>query len=143
MKKHLFTDFLIDELVYKICKTYWEAKIEDLLEKHNISDLEPYLNTKFKNGQDFFDGDPIINYYSEELNRAFRIIQEEADSENEAITAWTNITEVNEKQIEELITETIVPLLDMARSLSLGTCPLKRFPSKSCHTLGASGIIIS
>ncbi|MBN1463998.1 MAG: hypothetical protein JW922_10045 [Paludibacteraceae bacterium] len=103
MKKHLFTDFLTNKLVYQICKNYWEIKIEDLLFKHGITAFSPYLNTKFANGQDFNDGNPIVNLYDSKQNRAFRIIQEEPESENESITAWTNKTEINDIEIEELV----------------------------------------
>ncbi len=103
MGKHLFADFMTNKLVYQVCKNYWEIKIEDLLQKHNLSNCKPYLNTKFANGQDFYDGNPIVNFYAEEINRAFRIIQEEPESENEVITAWINKTEINNKQIEELV----------------------------------------
>ncbi len=103
MKKHLFAEFMTNKLVYGICKDYWEIKIEYLLQKHNVSDFRPYLNTKFVNGQDFYDGNPMVNFYVEESNRAFRIIQEEPEAENEIITAWTNKTELNNKQIDELV----------------------------------------
>lgn len=103
MKKHLFADFLTNKLVYHICRNYWEIKIEDLLNKNKITNIKPYLNTKFVDGQDSYDGNPIINLYSVESNRAFRIIQEEPESENESITAWINKTEIADKKIEELV----------------------------------------
>lgn len=103
MEKHLFADFLTNKLVYQICKDYWKIKIADLLLKHGITSLSPYLNTKFANGQDFNDGNPIVNLYDNKQNRAFRIIQEEPESEKETITAWTNKIEINDKKIEELV----------------------------------------
>ncbi len=103
MGKHLFADFLTNKQVYQICKNYWEIKIEDLLFKHGITNLSPYLNTKFANGQDFNDGNPIVNLCDNRQNRAFRIIQEEPESEKETITAWTNKTEIEDKEIEELV----------------------------------------
>ena len=79
--KYLFPNFLINKFEYQICKNYWEVKIEYLLQKYNISDMEQYLNTKFANGKEQFNGNPIVNYYVKSKNKALRIILEEPETE--------------------------------------------------------------
>jgi len=104
MQKYLFHNFIEDKLVYTICQLYWATKMEYFFETNKIIELKPYLSTKFANGTDFANGNPMVDYFSQKLNKAFRIIQEEPDDKNTDITAWIDNSEIEENQIiEELV----------------------------------------
>jgi hypothetical protein len=104
MQKYLFHNFLNDKLVYQICQLYWQTKMEYFFEINRIEDPKPYLTTKFINGTDFANGNPMVNYFCLKLNKAIRIIQEEPNDKNTDIAAWIDDFEMNENQIiEELV----------------------------------------
>lgn len=100
---YLFPNFLKDNLEYKICKDYWNAKIEYLFNKNGISVFTPYLNTTFANGQEQYNGNPIVNFYIKDRNKAIRIVQEEPETAHIEISAWTKDTEINNKELTELV----------------------------------------
>lgn len=100
---YLFPNFLKDNLEYEICKGYWNAKIEYLFKKNGISVFTPYLNTTFANGQEMYNGNPMVNFYIKDRNKAIRIVQEEPETDNIEISAWTNGTEINNQEITELV----------------------------------------
>ena len=103
MKKYLFSNFLKEKLVYQSCKDYWEIKVNELLFSNKISGAKPYLNTKFVNGTDFYNGNPIINYYFSNSNKAIRIIQEEPNPKDLEIAAWTDKFETDNFEANELV----------------------------------------
>ena len=103
MKNYLFEDFLNEKLIYNECKTYWEIRLNELFTKHKLQNIAPYLNTIFGDGSDFFNGNPMVNYNSSDLNRAIRIIQEEPNSEDLEITAWIDRFETDDFQTLELV----------------------------------------
>jgi hypothetical protein len=103
MKKYLFENFLNEPLIYRACRNYWEARLEDLFEEHKIHTATPYLNTKFANGDDFFNGNPIINYYFSDIRRAIRIIQEAPQNESIEIAAWIDTFETEDFSTKELV----------------------------------------
>jgi hypothetical protein len=104
MQKYLFHNFLETNLTYFICKEYWQTKMEYFFESNKIENPKAYLTTTFANGEDFRNGNPMVNYFVPELNKAFRIIQEEPDNENADIAAWIDDFEMNENRIiEELV----------------------------------------
>jgi hypothetical protein len=65
-----------------ICKNYWEVKVEYLLKRFNFPKPVSYLTTKYANGEYFYNGNPIGNFYVEKRNKSVRIIQEEPESQN-------------------------------------------------------------
>jgi len=101
--KYLFPNFLTNEFEYKICKNYWETKIEYLLRKNKITNYKEYLNTTFVNGKEQLNGNPIVNLYVINKNKAIRIIQEEPETENVEISAWTNKFQNNDLDMTELV----------------------------------------
>ena len=103
MKKYLFSNFLKEKLVYQSCKDYWEIKLNELLFFNKISGAEPYLNTKFGDGTDFYNGNPIINYYFTNSNKAIRIIQEEPNPKDLEIAAWIDKFETDKVKANELV----------------------------------------
>ncbi len=101
--KHLFPNFLSNKLEYQICKNYWKIKVEYLLKKHNITNFVQYLNTKFVNGKEQFNGNPIVNYYVKSKNKALRIIQDKPETETVEFSAWTNKFQTDNLDATELI----------------------------------------
>jgi hypothetical protein len=103
MKKYLFEGFLKEKLIYQVCQKYWEIKLEELFAKNKIAEAKPYLNTKFGNGTDFFNGNPMINYNIEKLGRSIRIIQEEPNPDDLEIAAWIDEFETDDFKTKELV----------------------------------------
>jgi len=101
--KYLFPNFLTSKLEYEICKNYWETKIEYLLQRYNIVNLEQYINTKFANGKEQYNGNPIVNYYIKSNSKAFRIVQNEPEVKTVEISAWTNKFQIDDLDITELV----------------------------------------
>ncbi len=108
MKQHLFPNFLTNELEYQICKNYWEVKVLYLFQKYKIGLSLPYLNTKYVNGKEQNNGNPIINYYIKNKNKALRIVQNEPKNTNLEISAWTS-----QFQTEDLDTTELVIVLEL------------------------------
>jgi len=78
--------------------------MEYFFEINRMDEPKPYLTTKFANGTDFANGNPMVNYYYQKLDKAIRIIQEEPDDKNTDIAAWIDNFEMNENHIvEELV----------------------------------------
>ncbi len=104
MEKYLFHNFLENNTVYQICQKYWITKMEYFFSRNHLQEYKPYLNTRFANGVDFANGNPIVNYYVATLNKAIRIIQEEPCDDDVLITAWIDKFEIQENTfIPELV----------------------------------------
>ena len=101
--KHLFPNFLTNKLEYQICKNYWETKIEYLLQKYNMTNPVQYLNTKFANGQEQMNGNPMVNYYVKSKNKALRIVQDEPETDTVEFSAWTNKFKTDDLNTTELV----------------------------------------
>ncbi len=103
MKKYLFEGFLQEKLIYHVCQAYWGIRIEEFFNKHKISNAKPYLKTTFADGTDFFNANPIANYYVENLGRSIRIIQEEPNPNDLEISAWIDKFETETFTTKELV----------------------------------------
>jgi len=101
--KHLFPNFLTNKLEYQICKNYWETKIEYLLQKYNMTNPVQYLTTKFANGQEQLNGNPMVNYYVKSKNKALRIVQDEPETKTIEFSAWTNKFQTDDLDTTELV----------------------------------------
>ncbi len=101
--RYLFPNFLTNELEYKICKNYWEVKIEYLLHKHKIKNYKEYLQSTYANGKEQLNGNPIINLYVISKNKALRIIQEEPETDKVEVSAWTNKFQNDDLNMTELV----------------------------------------
>lgn len=95
MTHYLYKNFLTDRRVYRLNEAYYARLFKSITPTATI----PYYNTKFNNGEKFYDGNPIFSVLSD--NRVFRIIQEEPDSEEPFIHAWMGNTA--DRGVEELI----------------------------------------
>ena len=103
MKKYLFINFLKEKLIYQTCRDYWEIKANELFTRNRLLGAKPYLNTKFGDGTDFYNGNPIINYYFSSLGKAIRIIQEEPNPKDLEIAAWIDKFETDDLKANELV----------------------------------------
>ena len=97
--KHLYRNFLNDRRVYNLNRGYWRRILSKLGDNISI----PFYKEYFANGTAFYDGNPIISAYIPELKKSIRIIQEEPECEEIELGAWTEATEVDNKNIEELV----------------------------------------
>lgn len=72
----LYKDFLVKRNIYHLQMGYWKRiifhKLNDQGEKYT-----EYLNTRFNNGELFYDGNPIFNLKECNGNKAVRIVQED------------------------------------------------------------------
>jgi len=103
MKKFLFEGFLQEKLIYRVCQAYWGVRVEELFYKYKIANAKPYLKTTFADGTDFFNANPIVNYYVESLARSVRIIQEEPNPNDLEISAWIDEFETETFKTKELV----------------------------------------
>lgn len=84
----LYRNFLIDKKTYHLTKAYWARVIKKLFGDLNG---QTYFVDRFNNGKLFYDGNPIYSYYFRELNKGFRIIQEDPNEfdDEQYYTSWT------------------------------------------------------
>ncbi|MCB1178093.1 MAG: hypothetical protein KDK36_10980, partial [Leptospiraceae bacterium] len=102
MINYLFKDFLKDKNEYLKAVQYWNRLIDNLFKSYNI-ESESHLNYKYENGEDFNDGNPIIDRFVKKSNKFVRIIQEEVTSDILNIDAWVKETYYNEINVFELV----------------------------------------
>lgn len=92
---YLYKNFLEDKRVYALNENYYKR----FFKKAVSQEPKPYYNMSFRNGEKFYDGNPI---FSTKINdRLVRIIQEEPESEKPYISA--SIEEKEDQKLEELI----------------------------------------
>jgi hypothetical protein len=94
--KHLYKDFLSDKRVYNLNKGYWKRVLP------KIEGFNPYQEA-FSNGKLFYDGNPMMAFYVPSLNKCVRIIQEEIESEEVSIGAWTENTSIQDRPVQQLV----------------------------------------
>lgn len=103
MKHYLFEGFLSEKLIYEICRQYWKVKFNDWFTRNKITTAEPYLTTKFGDGTDYFNGNPMVNYNIIDIGRSIRIIQHEPNPKDFEIDAWLDKFETDEFKTKELV----------------------------------------
>lgn len=97
--RHLYRNFLNDRRVYNLNRGYWKRILSKLGDNISI----PFYNEHFSNGTPFYDGNPIISAYIPKLKKVIRIIQEEPETEGVEIGAWTEVTELDDGNVNELV----------------------------------------
>ena len=95
MIRFLYKDFLCNKRVYNLNQA-WYAK---LVEKLTHQKPAPFFNTQFKNGEKFYDGNPVFS--TKVGNRLLRIIQEQPESTQPILTAW--LDKATDKNLDELV----------------------------------------
>lgn len=93
--KFLYANFLKDKRVYSLNEGFY-AKIIKRLTKDTPSS---FFNTQFRNGEKFYDGNPMYSVLVDD--RILRIIQEEPESDQLHITAW--LDKATDKDLDELV----------------------------------------
>jgi len=93
-----FDNFLKDWDLYKENKELWK----EMICRTTKSENEEWLITRFANGEDFFDGNPLYSALIKKKNKGIRIIQLENIVENPIFASWTSTVELEDSVIEEL-----------------------------------------
>lgn len=99
----LFKNFLDDKRTYTLNQNFWNNLIKKILKEKNQEVMVGYANQTFSNGQKMFDGNPIFSCFLKSTNRAFRIIQEEPESNELEFSNWFEETEIEDKKVNELV----------------------------------------
>ncbi|WP_460914689.1 hypothetical protein [Spirosoma areae] len=94
-----YKNFLSDKELYLQNKKFWGDTIVNLSE---VS-FEEWVTTKFANGEDFFDGNPIFSAFYSSLNKAVRIIQLPIDRNIALLRVWLDKVNYNDNSIKELV----------------------------------------
>lgn len=103
LDKYIFKNFLNDKSVYKKNVAFWDSIIKSLLipENHVFSE---YIATSDGFGNDFYDGNPIYNFKTDNLNKGVRIVQEEPEESSIQFSARIKETELSTGQfVDELV----------------------------------------
>jgi hypothetical protein len=107
MTQILFKDFLEDIQVYKSCEQFWDQLIERIANSMGQAGMwHSWIPRQYADGKSIeLDGNPICDGRSEQLGRAYRIIQHPAVSDQIEISAWTKIydSEYAELPRDELV----------------------------------------
>jgi hypothetical protein len=82
MVQLLFENFKIDKTVYHEAEAWWKAFFDELAQKHNFF-YRPYLNTTYRNGVPFYDGNPMFTALVETLHRGVHVLQDEVEEASE------------------------------------------------------------
>jgi hypothetical protein len=113
----LFPIFLEDESEYDQAVNFWRELFADLLADTEL-EYKAYLNTTTVNGISLRDGNPIFDAFFPKLNKAVRIIQEEAEGDDALdIGAWLDETEL--ESVPDVIQELVISLVLTEETLSL------------------------
>ena len=99
MKLAKYKNFLSDKDLYFQNKIFWNDTIINL----SKNKFEEWVITKFSNGEDFFDGNPIFSAFYPDLNKAIRIIQLPVDEDISLLRTWLDIVNHGDKSIKELV----------------------------------------
>ena len=94
-----FKNFLTSTDLYLENQTFWNDSLMRLSEDVR----EGWVSTRFANGEDFFDGNPIASALYQRLGKAVRIIQTAIDSTRLPVSAWLEKVEYQATQINELV----------------------------------------
>jgi hypothetical protein len=85
-----FERFLDEPEVYQACQQFWEQLTTEIAGSiGSTTDWQPWMPRTYANGAPMeLDGNPIWDGRSEDLGRAYRIIQGRAEGNNLEIAAW-------------------------------------------------------
>jgi hypothetical protein len=94
-----FSNFLTDRNIYiENARLY-----ENLVHKITSGTVSEWVITKFANGTDIADGNPIYSAFIENKKIAVRIIQTEIDINKPIFSAWINKNPFEMPDVKELV----------------------------------------
>ena len=93
--KFLFPDFLEKKKIYNLNEAYYNRLFRKITGEKPV----PYYNTRYNNGEKFYDGNPIFSALAS--GRLLRIIQEEPESQHLFLRA--SLEKTPEEDIDELV----------------------------------------
>ncbi len=95
--RELFPDFLDDPHQYELAVQYWQELWNAICDS---DDWETgWLNTAFKDGTPFNDGDGILNAISRSQSRAFKVVQTPL-SEGCEFRSWSTQSALADPSVE-------------------------------------------
>ena len=120
--QHLFKNFLEDKQVYQNNVVYWKDILSKIVkDKAENSD---WLEPQFINGENFFDGNPMVSLICHSPKKAVRIIQEDPASGSIEIGAWVDDFYLSE---DESIKELVISLELSSKSEQLAKILIKKW----------------
>ncbi|MDN3551000.1 phage exclusion protein Lit family protein [Mucilaginibacter aquaedulcis] len=113
--KILFNQFLTDKNTYNLNVGYWRRKLQKALVQ-KIELAEQPIQNKNEAGKNFYDGNPIFSYYSEEKSKALRIVQVNPEELQEfpnmfLLDAWIDKREFDKSTNENKVDELVITIL--------------------------------
>ena len=133
---HLFKNFLEDQQVYQNNVVYWKDILSKIIK--DKSENYDWLEPQFINGENFFDGNPMVSLICHSPKKAVRIIQENPESDSIEIGAWVDIFYLSE---DELIKELVISLELSSESEQLAKNLIKKWITEDLNSLQISEII--
>jgi hypothetical protein len=133
---HLFKNFLEDKQVYQNNVVYWKDILSKIIK--DKSENYDWLEPQFINGENFFDGNPMVSLICHSPKKAVRIIQENPESDSIEIGAWVDIFYLSE---DELIKELVISLELSSESEQLAKNLIKKWITEDLNSLQISEII--
>lgn len=94
-----YSDFLTNKGLYLDNQSFWNQVLAGLSHEFH----EEWVSTKFANGDDFFDGNPIASALYTQISKAVRIIQVANDDNAPLVRAWLEKVDYNSKIVLELV----------------------------------------
>jgi len=86
MSEFLYEYFLEDRRIYLAARAYWFRRVRQIVTFDKT--LVPYLSERFRNGQLFYDGNPIFNIINTRTRKAVRIVQEDPREFDRFYSSW-------------------------------------------------------
>jgi len=102
---HLYKNFLENKRAYQLNINYWRRTLSKIFQDKSKDDY--WIKPEFANGNNFYDGNPIVFLVCQSKKKAVRIIQEKPESDSIEIGAWLDDFQISE---EDLFDELVISL---------------------------------
>jgi hypothetical protein len=133
---HLFKNFLEDKQVYHNNVVYWKDILSKIVK--DKSENYDWFEPQFINGENFFDGNPMVSLICHSPKKAVRIIQEDPESGSIEIGAWVDSFYLSE---DEPIKELVISLELSSESEKLAKNLIKKWIIEDLNDLQMSDFI--
>lgn len=131
MVRHLFEDFLVNSDSYHACERFWEQLTSEIVSREaRSSEWKRWIPRSFANGTPMeLDGNPIWDGRSDELDRAYRLIQMPPTEDRLELGTWLNH---NDSETPELPGDELVIVLALSEeSAELASDMLRKWMDPS------------
>lgn len=101
MTPHItYSEVLFERNYYLKIKEKWNETFRRIFALKNF---EEWISNKYVNGEEILDGNPVFSALFEEQKKAVRIILLKEDHHSASLSAWIDISEYKEQEIDELV----------------------------------------